>query len=93
VEEGAGLTLKLPSSKNQCSNHLLSFHICAIIFAMRVLLTGVVLSAAACPPALADNQSFLNGGWAAGNLGFDLIPQTIPLTIDFRAMELSVEDR
>ena len=56
VEEGAGLTLKLPSSKNQCSNHLLSFHICAIIFAMRVLLTGVVLFAAAYLPAVADSQ-------------------------------------
>ncbi|MGD0903102.1 MAG: hypothetical protein ABR924_09190 [Terracidiphilus sp.] len=35
----------------------------------------------------------LNGDLAAGNLGFDLISQTIPLTIDFRAMKLSVEDR
>jgi predicted aspartyl protease len=31
--------------------------------------------------------------WAAGNLGFDLIAQTIPVTIDFRTMQLSVEDR
>jgi hypothetical protein len=40
------------------------------------------------------DPSFLKGErWAAGNLGFDLISQTIPLTIDFRAMQLSVEDR
>jgi predicted aspartyl protease len=31
--------------------------------------------------------------WATGNLGFDLISQTIPFTIDFRAMQLIVEDR
>jgi hypothetical protein len=33
------------------------------------------------------------GGWEAGNLGFDPISQTIPLTIDFRAVQLCVEDR
>ena len=31
--------------------------------------------------------------WAAGNLGFDLISQTLPITIDFRAMQLRFEDR
>ncbi|MGA2350648.1 MAG: aspartyl protease family protein [Terracidiphilus sp.] len=31
--------------------------------------------------------------WAAGNLGLDLISQTIPITIDFGAMQLSIEDR
>ena len=30
-------------------------------------------------------------GWAAGNLGFDLISQAIPITIDFQAMRLIVE--
>jgi predicted aspartyl protease len=28
--------------------------------------------------------------WAAGNLGFDLIAQTLPMIIDFRAMQLTV---
>jgi predicted aspartyl protease len=31
--------------------------------------------------------------WAAGNLGFDLVSQTLPITIDFRAMQLRFEDR
>jgi predicted aspartyl protease len=31
--------------------------------------------------------------WAAGNLGFDLVLQTLPITIDFRAMQLRFEDR
>jgi hypothetical protein len=45
------------------------------------------------PATVLLKAAFLNGEWAAGNLGFDLISQTIPLTIDFRAMQLSVEDR
>jgi hypothetical protein len=63
---------------------------------MRALLTGVILFAAACLPALATvllKATVPGSDWAAGNLGFDLISQTIPLTIDFRAMQLSVEDR
>jgi hypothetical protein len=39
------------------------------------------------------DPGFLKGERWAGNLGFDLISQAIPLTIDFRAMQLSVEDR
>jgi predicted aspartyl protease len=31
--------------------------------------------------------------WAAGNLGFDLVLQTLPITINFRAMQLRFEDR
>jgi predicted aspartyl protease len=31
--------------------------------------------------------------WAAGNLGFDLISQVLPIMIDFRAMQLIFEDR
>jgi hypothetical protein len=45
------------------------------------------------PATVLLNPDFLNGEWSAGNLGLDLISQTIPLTIDFRAMQLSVEDR
>jgi predicted aspartyl protease len=30
--------------------------------------------------------------WAYGNLGFDILTQVLPLTIDFRAMQLRVED-
>jgi hypothetical protein len=44
-------------------------------------------------PWLTVNPDSLDGDWAAGNLGFDLISQTIPLTIDSRAMQLSIEDR
>jgi len=39
------------------------------------------------------NASLLKGDWAAGNLGFDPISRTIPLTVDFRAMQLSMENR
>jgi hypothetical protein len=42
---------------------------------------------------LTVNPSFLKGDRWAGDLGFDPISQTIPLTVDFRAMQLSVEDR
>jgi hypothetical protein len=45
------------------------------------------------PATVLLKATFPGGDWAAGNLGFDLISQTIPLTIDFRAMQLSVEDR
>ena len=31
--------------------------------------------------------------WAAGNLGFDLISQVLPITIDLRSMQLILEDR
>lgn len=31
--------------------------------------------------------------WVVGNLGFDLLAQALPVTIDFRAMQLSFEDR
>jgi hypothetical protein len=31
--------------------------------------------------------------WAAGNLGFYLVLQALPITIDFRAMQLRFEDR
>jgi len=31
--------------------------------------------------------------WAAGNLGFDLVLQTLPITIDFRSMQLRFDDR
>lgn len=30
--------------------------------------------------------------WAAGNLGFDLVQQVLPITVDFHAMQVSVED-
>jgi hypothetical protein len=45
------------------------------------------------PATVLLKTNFPGSDWAAGNLGFDLISQTIPLTIDFRAMQLSVEDR
>jgi predicted aspartyl protease len=31
--------------------------------------------------------------WAAGNLGFDIVTQVLPLTIDFRTMQVRVEGR
>jgi hypothetical protein len=45
------------------------------------------------PATVMLQPSFMNSEWSMGNLGYDLISQAIPITIDFRAMQLRVEDR
>jgi len=45
------------------------------------------------PATVMLEASFMNSEWSVGNLGYDLISQAIPITIDFRAMQLRVEDR
>jgi predicted aspartyl protease len=54
---------------------------------LRFVLAGrnVILS----PASVLLQQTTATSAWAAGNLGWDLMQQTAPLTIDFRKMQFS----
>jgi predicted aspartyl protease len=45
------------------------------------------------PASVLANADVPGSEWAGGNLGFDLVSQLTPITFDFRAMQLIVEDR
>ena len=57
----------------------------------RVLLTLGGKEVMLAPATVLMNQTTGTSTWAAGNLGFDLIRQTAPFTIDFRDMQFRTE--
>lgn len=57
----------------------------------RVLLTLGGKEVVLAPATVLLNQTTGTSKWAAGNLGFDLIRQTVPFTIDFRGMQFRTE--